>query len=65
MRTLEFKHTHILDMSCGVRMVVRNNDEKLSWDEWFDKNPEARAKLREFLVKNLLGFCLEGSSIYP
>jgi hypothetical protein len=61
MRTLELKHTHILDMSCGVRMVVRNNDENLSWDTWFDKNPEARDKLKEFLVQNLLGFCLEGS----
>ena len=56
MRTLEFKHTHILDMSCGVRMVVRNNDEKLSWDEWFDKNPEARAKLKEVMVESLLSF---------
>ena len=56
MRASKLRHTHILDMSCGIRMMVKNNEEKLSWSEWFDKNPEARAKLKEVMVESLLSF---------
>ena len=65
MRHLKLKHTHILDMSCGVRMVVKNNKEILNWDEWFGENPDARDKLKAFLVDSLLGFLPEKGKIDP
>ena len=45
------KHTHIFGMCEGkIRIIVMSDHPDLSWNSWFEANPDVRLRLQKILL---------------